>query len=95
MQGSGGSMCAYTHKPLAVTYSGGTYPDVRLMSSSGSSLPQRGLLLAENISVQDVGKVCRVCRERKCRCTRGAWRLGGCAAGVLRAGGLPACEQAG
>lgn len=83
LQGSGGSVCSYTHKPLAVTYSGGAYPDARLMSSSGGSLPLRGLLLAENVSVQDVGKVCVVCwlqgPGREVQCAVAAGPL--CAAG--------------
>ncbi len=58
-QGSGGSATAYTHKPLTMKTSGGAAAgDARLLSGSGSgAMPQRGLLLAENITVQDVGKV--------------------------------------
>lgn len=78
VQSSSGSACSYTHKPLTMTYSGGAAAgDARLMSSGSGAMPQRGLLLAENVSVQDVGKVrcmacapCVVCYS--CRLVHGA-----------------------
>lgn len=47
------------YKPLAMSFSGGAYcaGDIRLMSSSPGGLPQRGLLMAESVNLEDIGKV--------------------------------------
>lgn len=54
-----GSQTSAAGKPLVMSFSGGAYcaGDVRLLSSSPGGLPQRGLLLAESASVEEVGKV--------------------------------------
>jgi hypothetical protein len=56
-EGSGTQVGQY--KPLAMSFSGGAYcaGDVRLMSSSPGGLPQRGLLMAESVNLEDIGKV--------------------------------------
>jgi hypothetical protein len=42
------------------TYAGGyAAGDVRLLSSSPGGLPMRGLLMAESVAVEDIGKVGR------------------------------------
>lgn len=56
-EGSGTQVGQY--KPLPMSFSGGAYcaGDVRLMSSSPGGLPQRGLLMAESVNLEDIGKV--------------------------------------
>lgn len=60
-EGSGTQVGQY--KPLTISFSGGVYcaGDMRLLSSSPGGLPQRGLLMAESVSVEDLGRVRYCC----------------------------------